>query len=42
MVDRSDLLSAWLGKHRPVADVLPFGAITGSPCDESDHIVFEW
>ncbi len=42
MVDRPDLLSAWLGQHLPVADVLPFGAITDSPYDESDHGVFEW
>jgi hypothetical protein len=41
-VDRPDLLSAWLGQHLPVAEVLPFGAITDSPYDESDHVVFEW
>ena len=41
MVDRPDLLSAWLGQHLPVAEVLPFGAITDSPYDESDHVVFE-
>jgi len=41
MVDRPDLLSAWLGQHPPVADVLPFGAITDSPYGESDHVVFE-
>ena len=42
MVDRPDLLSAWLGQHLPVAEVLPFGAITDSPYEESDHVVFEW
>ena len=42
MVDRPDLLSAWLGQHLPVAEVLPFGAITDSPYDESDHVIFEW
>jgi hypothetical protein len=42
MVDRPDLLSAWLGQHLPVAEVPPFGAITDSPYDESDHVVFEW
>jgi hypothetical protein len=31
MVDRSDLMSAWMGQHLPVADVLPFGTITDSP-----------
>lgn len=38
MVDRP----AWLGQHLPVADVLPFGAITDSPYDDSDHVDFEW
>src|ERR687895_2738705 len=42
MVDRPDLLSAWLGQHLPVAEGLPFGAITDSPYDESDQVVFEW
>jgi hypothetical protein len=39
LVDRPDRLSAWLGPHRPVADVLPCGARTDSPSDESDHVV---
>jgi hypothetical protein len=30
MVDRSGLLSAWLGQHLPEADVLPFDAIPGT------------
>jgi hypothetical protein len=42
MVDRPNLLSAWLKQHLPVADVLPFGATTDSPYDESDHVVVEW
>ncbi|CAA9381291.1 MAG: hypothetical protein AVDCRST_MAG60-910 [uncultured Nocardioides sp.] len=42
MVDRPDLLSAWLGQHLPVADVLSFGAKIDSPDDDSDHVVFEW
>jgi hypothetical protein len=42
IVDRPDLLSAWLGQHLPVAEVLPFGAMTASPYEESDHVVFEW
>jgi hypothetical protein len=42
MVDRPGLLSGWLGQHRPVTDVLPSAAITGSLYDESDHVVFEW
>ena len=41
MVDRPDPLCAWLGQHLPVAEVLPFGAITDSPYDESDHVVFD-
>jgi hypothetical protein len=34
MVDRPDLLSAWVGQHLTVAEVLSFGAITDSPYDE--------
>jgi hypothetical protein len=40
LVDRPDLLSAWLGQHLPMAEALPFGAITDSPYDESGHVVF--
>jgi hypothetical protein len=36
------MLSQPGGQHLPVAEVLPFGAITDSPDDESDHVVFAW
>jgi hypothetical protein len=42
MVDRPDLVSGWPGQHLPVAEVLPFGAITDSPYDGSDHVVLAW
>jgi hypothetical protein len=42
MVDRPGLLSAWLGQYLPVAEVLPFGAITDGPYDEFDHVAFAW
>jgi hypothetical protein len=42
MVNCPDPLSAWLGQHLPVADVLQVGAITDSPYDESAHVVFAW
>jgi len=40
MVDRPDRLSAWPGPQLPVAGVLPSGAVTDSPYDASDHVVF--
>lgn len=42
MVERPDDLRKWLGGFLPVAEVIPFGATTGSRFDASDHVVFEW
>jgi len=42
LVNRPLDLARWLGDFLPVAEVIPFGAQTGSPFDATDHVVFEW
>ena len=42
LVDRPDDLQRLFTPHLPIAEVVPFGALTSSPFDRSDHVVFEW
>lgn len=41
-VDRPDALRAIFEPVLPIAQVLPFGAVTQSAFDATDHVVFEW